>query len=102
MPRVGLFDILADDPNRVSSFYREVFDWEIQRREGPPGCWLVVTGPDGTPGINGGIIGRHFPQPIINTIEVESLQQALAKMEQGGVAKIHGPNEILGVGLQAY
>ena len=102
MPRVVHFEILADDPDRASSCYRGVFDWEIQKWEGPQGYWLVMTGPDGTPGINGGIMDRHFPQPVIDTIEVESLQQALAKVEEGGGAKIHGPNEIPGVGLQAY
>ena len=45
---------------------------------------------------------RHFPQPVINTIEVESLEEALEKVEQVGGKKIHGPMEIHGVGLQAY
>ena len=102
MPRVVHFEILADDPVRASEFYRDALGWDIQTWEGPQGYWLVNTGPDSERGINGGIMNRHFPQPVINTIEVESLDEAIARVEQAGGTSIHGPNEVPGVGLQAY
>ena len=52
--------------------------------------------------INGGIMDRHFPQPVINTIQVDSLEEAIVKVEQSGGTKIHGPNEVPEVGIQAY
>ncbi len=58
MPRPVHFEIHADDPERAAAFYRSVFDWEIEKWEGPREYWLVTTGPEGTPGINGGLMKR--------------------------------------------
>ena len=69
--------------------------------EGPQTYWLVDTGPDGTPGINGGLMHRHFSQPVINTIEVESLEEMLTTVEEAGGKKIEGPVEIPEIGPQA-
>jgi predicted enzyme related to lactoylglutathione lyase len=45
---------------------------------------------------------RHFSQPVINTIEVESLEEMLTKVEEAGGKKLQGPVEIPEVGLHAY
>ena len=47
-------------------------------------------------------MNRHFPKPVINTIGVESLDEAIARVEKAGGASIHGPNEVPAIGLQAY
>jgi predicted enzyme related to lactoylglutathione lyase len=47
-------------------------------------------------------MGRHFPQAVINTIEVTSLEDTIKKIEAASGQKIHGPTEVLGVGLHAY
>lgn len=69
---------------------------------GPQAYWLVKTGPDGTPGIDGGIMGRSFPQPVINTVEVESLDATTRRIEELGGRRVHGPNEVPGVGTVSY
>ena len=69
---------------------------------GAAGALATHTGPDSEPGINGSIRGRHFPQPVINTIAGDSLEEALAKVERAGGSMIHGPNEVPGVGIPAY
>lgn len=103
MKRPVHFEILADDPEKVAAFYKEVFDWEIATWGGGEQVyWLVTTGPDDEPGINGGIMNREFDQAVINTLEVESLDQALEKIEAAGGRKIHGPNPIPDVGMHAY
>ncbi len=102
MKRPVHFEILADDVEKVAEFYHEVLDWKISFWEGPEPYWLVNTGPDETPGINGGLMHRHFSQPVINTIEVESLEDMLAKVEEAGGKKVEGPIEIQEVGLHAY
>ena len=56
MPRVVHFEIHADQPERAVKFYKELFDWQFHKWEGPMDYWLIVTGPDGQPGINGGLI----------------------------------------------
>jgi predicted enzyme related to lactoylglutathione lyase len=97
------FEILVDDPQTAIDFYRSVFGWEIEEwEEGGEQYWLVTTGPDNAPGINGAIMGRHFPQAVINTVEVASLEVTIKKVMEVGGKKVHGPNEIPGVGKHAY
>ena len=70
MPRVVHFEICADEPDRAVEFYQSVFDWEIRRWDGPLEYWLIITGEDGEPGINGGVSGDLYvviklaPHPI--------------------------------------
>lgn len=101
MNRPVHFEILADDPAGVAAFYKKALGWESASWEGQS-YWLVTTGPPGTTGINGGIMGRHFAQRVINTVEVESLPDAVASVEAAGGAKLHGPSEIPGVGTHVY
>jgi hypothetical protein len=97
------FEILSDDPEKLVKFYAEVFDWEATTWEGSEGgYWLLTTGPDDVPGINGALMGAQFPQAVINTLEVEDLEEALAKVKSSGGKVVHGPNEVPGVGTHAY
>ena len=103
MARPIHFEILADDPQKAAAFYESVLGWEIAAWEvGPEPYWLATTGPDGTPGIDGAIMHRGFEQAVINTIEVESLQEVLDKLEPAGGKMVAGPNDIPGVGQHAY
>ena len=101
MTRPIHFEILADDPESVGAFYAAVMDWEVSTWGGGE-YWLVKTGKEGTPGFDGGIMRREFAQAVINTMEVESLQESLAKVEAAGGKLITGPNEVPGVGMHAY
>jgi len=53
MPRPTHFEIPSDNPERAISFYEAVFGWKFQKWEGPMPYWLITTGPDSEPGING-------------------------------------------------
>ncbi len=101
MNRPVHFEILGDDPAKLTEFYKGVFGWEIATWDGPQGYWLATTGQDG-PGINGGFMERHFPQAVINTIEVTSMAESVAAVESAGGKKVHGPQDIPGVGIHAY
>jgi predicted enzyme related to lactoylglutathione lyase len=97
------FEILAEDPQRISVFYSEMFGWKVATWQGgPQQYWLINTGPQDAPGINGGLMHRHLAQAVINTVEVESLDAMVAKLESLGGKKVHGPEEIPGVGTHAY
>ena len=97
------FEILSKDPERSAKFYREALGWEVNSWPGGEQTyWLVTTGPTEQPGINGGIMGQHLPQVVINTIEVPVLAEAIAKIEAAGGKVVHGPNEVADVGLHAY
>ena len=92
MPRVVHFEIHAGDPDRAVNFYKTLFGWSFQKWEGPMEYWMVITGPDDQPGINGGLMRRHGEidgQAVIAyvcTVNVEdvdaSLQTALANAAQ--------------------
>jgi len=58
MPRVVHFEFYVDDPERAVKFYQEVFGWKITKWEGPVDYWLVTTGEEGEPGIDGAIARR--------------------------------------------
>lgn len=103
MNRPVHFEIATKNPEQMADFYAELLGWEISTMPGGQGgYWLVQTGADGTPGINGGIMGEELPQAIINTIEVESLESIMEAVRAGGGEVLRGPNEIPEVGLHAY
>ena len=59
MSRVVHFEIPADDPERAINFYEKVFGWRFEKWEGPIEYWLVKTGPEDQPGIDGGLTRRE-------------------------------------------
>lgn len=64
-PRPVHFEIHADDVDRARQFYAEVFGWQFEdygQFVGSP-YWGVVTGEEGEPGINGGLLARPVPRP---------------------------------------
>ena len=87
MKRVTHFEIYTGDPKAVQPFYQDVFGWKFIKFEGGPiEYWLVTTGDDKDPGINGGMTRpREGQSPeTINTIAVKSLDQTIKKIEQRG------------------
>jgi predicted enzyme related to lactoylglutathione lyase len=105
MNRVTHFEIYTDDPEAVQPFYQDVFGWKFKKFEGGPiEYWLVTSGDDKQPGINGGMTRPREGQSsgTLNTIAVESLAQTINKIEQRGgkicVPKMAIPN----VGWLAY
>ena len=105
MPRVVHFEIYTDDPESVRPFYQKVFGWKFKKfEEGPIEYWLVTTGGDKEPGINGGLARpREGQNPgTLNTIAVASIEQSIKKLEEHG-GKICVPKMgIPGVGWLAY
>lgn len=96
------FEILVDEPETAANFYREVFGWDVATWDGPQAYWLATTGEPDSPGIDGAFMERHFDQPVVNTISVASLEETLKQVEAAGGERVHGPNEIPGVGTHAY
>ncbi len=101
MSRPFYFEILSAEPEKTIAFYKSVFGWRFNE-QGPQAYWPAETGPADRPGINGAVMGNHFDQRVVHTIQADSLEDALAKVEAGGGKKIHGPTQIPGVGLHAY
>jgi predicted enzyme related to lactoylglutathione lyase len=107
MNRVIHFELGVDNPKRAIGFYSEVFGWKIDQ-EGAEKYWLVTTGQDNEPGINGGIISNELMQrtgierAAVNTIGVASIDAFAQKIVRAGGKIIMAKMAIPGVGWQAY
>jgi predicted enzyme related to lactoylglutathione lyase len=103
MLRVVHFEINADKPERAVRFYSEVFGWKIEKWEGPMEYWLVSTGDEGAPGINGGLMKRTEPSAAtVNTINVPSVDDFLGKITENGGQIVMQKTAIPGVGYISY
>ncbi|WP_216824780.1 VOC family protein [Salinigranum rubrum] len=88
MSRVTFFEIYADDVERAMAFYESVFDWQFERYEpSEVDYWLVMTGPDDEPGIDGGFMRRPEGMPRVDgasafvcTVTVESIDDTLERV----------------------
>lgn len=110
MGRVVHFEIHADDPERAIKFYSDLLGWTFAKWEGPMEYWMIKTGPDGQPGINGGLIRRQGPSPAsgqpvncyVCTAEVSQMDDRIARATKLG-AEIAVPKmPIPGVGWLVY
>src|SRR5712672_2832922 len=108
MSRVVHFEIPADDPQRAAAFYKKAFGWKIEKWPGQMEYWMVITGPDGTPGINGGLLPRRGEldgQAMIAyvcTVDVESIAAAIASAELNGGNVVVPKMAVPGVGWLVY
>ena len=100
MPRIVHFEIYADDVDRASKFYSDLFGWGISKWDGPPQMdyRLVTTGSEG-PGIDGGITRRpHEGVAGVNYVDVESIEEYLGKVQASGGRVLQPKIPIPGVG----
>ncbi len=103
MNRVIHFEIPAGNPQRAAAFYKAAFDWEFTKWDGPVDYWTVTTGPDGDPGINGGLVTRGDPpRGTVNTVGVDSVDDAIAHVEAAGGKVVQPKGPVPGTGWLAY
>ncbi len=103
MPRVVHFEIPADDPERTASFYQDVFGWQFEKWRGPEDYWLINTGSDAEPGINGGMLRKRLPEAgTVNTIDVLSVDDYSARITEHGGKIVVPKLAVPGVGWLAY
>ncbi len=109
MDKVVHFEIPADDLSRAKEFYGAVFGWELQTMDEMDYTIVHTTPVDEQqmptePGaINGGMMKRaaDAPAPVI-TINVESVEDSLRKVEAAGGGVVRPKGEIPGMGSFAY
>jgi uncharacterized protein len=103
MSRVIHFEIPAAEPDRAAAFYGKVFGWKFDKWPGPMEYWMVVTGKEGEPGINGGMMKK--PGGITsttNTIGVTSVDDAVGAVLKAGGKNVMPKTPIPTVGYFAY
>lgn len=111
MSRIVHFEIHASEPERAIAFYTKVFGWQFHKWESDDtDYWLIMTGPEDEPGINGGLRKRQGDPPeeyaAVNcytcVVEVSDLDAILAKTTaEGGVIALP-KSPVAGVGWVGY
>jgi uncharacterized protein len=106
MGRIVHFEIPFANLDLIKGFYANVFNWTFTKWEGPEEYWMISTGKDSEPGINGGMIAAVGDlgnmKGMINTVDVDDLDQALARVKANGGKEIMPKSPIPGVGWLAY
>ena len=104
--RVIHFEIQADDIERAKEFYKKVFGWKIKMMmekvdDETPEYWGVTTGPDTSPGINGGMYERPIDHKLHTfdcTISVPDIDKAIQAIKSCGGIIRKDKTKIPGVG----
>ena len=81
-PQVVHWEIQSQSPDKLHSFYADVFGWEVNT-DNPMRYGMVDSG--GQDGINGGIGGSAHPgSRVLVYANVPSIDESLAKIEELG------------------
>jgi predicted enzyme related to lactoylglutathione lyase len=107
--RVVHFELPADDVERARNFYRDAFGWQLDPM--PELDYTIVrttpTDERGMPtepgAINGGMFARQSPfnGPVI-TVDVDDIDQALARVEELGGKTVMGRQAVGDMGFTGY
>ena len=101
------FEIYADDIDKLGEFYKGMFGWGVDSVPGMPDYRFVKTVatdergmPTSPGGINGGLMKRPMPDVKfwINYVNVESVEQSLAKAQQLGATVSRPKSAVPGMG----
>ncbi|RZU49147.1 hypothetical protein EV385_0883 [Krasilnikovia cinnamomea] len=108
MDSVVHFEVPFDDAERATTFYREAFGWKLDSMPDFAYTMVTTTATDerGRPsepgGINGGMLKRgQITSPVI-TINVEDIDDALARVEKLGGQVAIGRQPVGEMGFSAY
>ena len=103
MPRLVHFELNVKDVHKTIAFYEEVFGWKFQKWEGPMDYWLIMTGDESEPGIDGGLGYEEdgFPK-VVNTIDVDDIDDIIKRVKSNGGEIVRPKHAVPGVGWLAY
>ncbi len=102
MSRVVHFEIMAREPQQAVDFYSKVLDWKFHKWDNPGmDYWLITTGDEKTPGINGGLGPGEPVKAVVNTIGIADLDATLKKVVEHGGKVLQPRGPLPGVGWYA-
>jgi predicted enzyme related to lactoylglutathione lyase len=112
MDKVVHFEIPVDDESRAKEFYAAAFDWDLNSVDmGGGNTYTTATTvpvddkmmPKEPGAINGGLMKRGAdPNSPVITVQVDSIDDALKKIEAGGGKTVTPRTPIPGMGAFAY
>ena len=79
------FEIYAEDLPGLAQFYRDLFDWKIEKAPGVD-YFRIQTGPPENHGIAGGLLNRPIPGPRswVHYVLVDSIDQTIERVQSLG------------------
>ena len=96
------FEIIGNDPQKLQSYYSDLFGWQIDA-DNPMNYGIVQregnTNAEGV-GIGGGVGGPGpdgYPGHVTFYVEVPDVEAALAKAESLGGSRMMGPDKVMEV-----
>jgi uncharacterized protein len=109
MARPVHFEIQASNPQQLIDYYGTLLGWTFNKWEGGD-YWLIHTGADDEPGINGGLLPRRGPVPenmaavnsFVNTIGIDDIDGMLEKAAALGGVICVPKMAIPGIGWLGY
>jgi hypothetical protein len=90
--------MMAQEPQKAVDFYTKVFGWRFQIWGGPMEYWLIATGRDKEPGINGGLARGEPVRGRILSIGVKDLDASVRQIAESGGKILMPRSPIPGVG----
>ncbi|MRR10483.1 VOC family protein, partial [bacterium] len=101
--RIVHFELPSTNFAASVKFYENVLGWRIEKYEGPMEYYMVYTGENNEPGINGAIGGPAIDyKGTVNTADVANIDETLKKVVANGGKIVIPKQEIPNVGVVAY
>ena len=84
MPKVTMFHISAEAPDRLMAFYKNILGWDFQETPGPSKTWFITAGDEKEPGIDGMLHLRSRDSRVVDTIEVSNIDKMVRQISALG------------------
>ncbi len=96
------FEIPANDVDRLSKFYADCFGWKFEKAPMPGmDYWMISTGPMGK-SLGGGMYKKQDAnQHPTNYVQVDSVDEAVQRLQQAGGSMVMPKQEVMGMGFTA-
>lgn len=95
------FEIPIDDSARAGRFYHDAFGWTVSKL-GPVDYWALTTDTPSEPGAEGALTPRsEAPDGVVVYISVDSVDDALSRIEAAGGERLSEKAPIPGYGWTA-
>ncbi len=109
MSRAVHFEVHASNPQKLIDFYSALFGWTFNKWDGGE-YWMIHTGDEAKPGINGGLMPRRGDLPAPNaavnafviTVDVDNVDDCVARAKSHGGSVALPKMPIPGIGWLAY
>ena len=90
------FEVIGKDPEKLRSYYGELFGWKFTEPMGPN--YATLENPDG---IGGGAGGgpEGYSGHVTFYVQVADAEATLAQAESLGGKRMMGPDEVPGIGI---